>query len=238
MIGTSGNALLQKKKASGFDPKTIAGLLVWLDAAHVTLSGSNVLTMPDQSGNGNDAVALGTSPTYTASNASYNNTPTVDFTALATTRLRLPDLGITTGEFTIVWVGQMSTADNSNPYAVTEAAGDFKLFTSAGNLNFGFNTANLPGGTSTVPLVMVAISSAANGKVYTSQKTTTSTGNTAGDLTGKQLVLGNNQNDIFAPYSQNGPLSQFLVYTGALSATDVGTLLVGFGAITGITIAP
>jgi hypothetical protein len=66
MLGTS-------KSISGFDPRTIPGCQVWLDAADtssITLSGSSVTQWNDKSGNGKHAVAGGTTPTYSSATKS------------------------------------------------------------------------------------------------------------------------------------------------------------------------
>ena len=63
MIGSS-------KSVWGFDPRTIPGCQLWLDAADqnvMTLSGSSITQLRDKSGNGNHMVNNGTSPLYNSS---------------------------------------------------------------------------------------------------------------------------------------------------------------------------
>jgi hypothetical protein len=64
----------------GFDPRTIPGCALWLDAADsatLTLSGSSVTAWADKSGNGRNAVGTTSNPTYNATG--FNSRPTVTF---------------------------------------------------------------------------------------------------------------------------------------------------------------
>ncbi len=74
----------------GFDPRTIPGCALWLDAADsstLTLSGSSVTAWNDKSGNGRNATQTvsGNRPTYNASQG------TVSFTGSSSSFLNLPD---------------------------------------------------------------------------------------------------------------------------------------------------
>ena len=74
----------------GFDPRTIPGCALWLDAADsntITLSGSSVTAWNDKSGNGWNATQTvsGNRPTYNASQG------TVSFTGSSSSFLNLPD---------------------------------------------------------------------------------------------------------------------------------------------------
>lgn len=65
-------------KASAFTPLSIANCSLWL-RADLGVTGSPVTQWADQSGAGNTVATNGASPTFTASNASFNNQPTIDF---------------------------------------------------------------------------------------------------------------------------------------------------------------
>lgn len=65
------NGRLLRPRVSGFDPRSISGLAMWLDAsksANVLLNGSTVSTWYDRSGNGRDATqqTAGSQPTFTS----------------------------------------------------------------------------------------------------------------------------------------------------------------------------
>jgi hypothetical protein len=76
------NQMLQRHRTTPFSPSDITGLSLWLKAdAGITLSGSNVTSWADQSGNGLNVV-----PDYTTSDislassvAKFNNRPAVLF---------------------------------------------------------------------------------------------------------------------------------------------------------------
>lgn len=79
--------------AAVFAPQDDASCICWFDTeTGVTLSGADVTQWDDQSGNGRHAtVPVGANePTYTASNATYNNKGSVDFGAVAALRVTIP----------------------------------------------------------------------------------------------------------------------------------------------------
>ena len=79
------NNRLMRPVASGLNPKTIAGLSLWLDASDsstITLNGANVSEWRDKSGTGAPAAAQSTAASQPAYNASgVNGRGTVDFDA-------------------------------------------------------------------------------------------------------------------------------------------------------------
>jgi hypothetical protein len=81
------NPRLLRPMASGFNPRSISGLSLWLDASDsstITLNGSNVSEWRDKSGAGSPAAAQGFAANQPAYNASgLNGRGTIDF---ATTR--------------------------------------------------------------------------------------------------------------------------------------------------------
>jgi len=95
------HSLLTTLSSTGFNPKSIPGLAVWLDAqdagSFTYSTGSDVSAWADKSGNGNNAVqATGArQPLYVASG--INNRPVVQFYDDATSKqLRIPNAGTLT----------------------------------------------------------------------------------------------------------------------------------------------
>lgn len=92
------NPKLLRPKASGFNPRSISGLSLWLDASDlstITLNGSNVSEWRDKSGAGAPAAAQGTAASQPAYDASgLNGRGTIDF---ATTRVMV--FGSSTASF-------------------------------------------------------------------------------------------------------------------------------------------
>lgn len=113
LLGQSNLILLMDDRT--FAPTDLSGLILWLDASEtssLTLSGSNVTTWADLSGEGNDATQSDANkkPVYNATG--LNSKPTVNFQfgADGSTAdvLELPDLltGLTSGEIFFVLKAQ------------------------------------------------------------------------------------------------------------------------------------
>lgn len=79
------NNRLLRPRASGFNPRSIAGLKLWLDASDsttITLNGSNVSEWRDKSGAGSPAAAQATAASQPAFNATgVNGRGSIDFDA-------------------------------------------------------------------------------------------------------------------------------------------------------------
>jgi hypothetical protein len=76
------NPRLMRPRASGFNPRSIAGLFAWWDfsdSATLTLSGSNITAVSDKSGNGRNAVQVSGVNQPTLATAARNGRNAADF---------------------------------------------------------------------------------------------------------------------------------------------------------------
>ena len=102
-----------------FTPMLISGLALWLDAAEsstFTLSGSNITTWRDKSGNGRNA--LGFTGTGTYSSNGFNSRPTVQITPGGNMQVPIPAGTFSSGTILFV-VFQKTGANNSADALVT-----------------------------------------------------------------------------------------------------------------------
>ena len=138
MLGTS-------KSVWGFNPRTIPGCQLWLDAADsstITLSGSKVTQWNDKSGNGYNFTqsTSGNQPTYSVS--SLNNQNTITFTAANNTYL----LGTSSTNFigtnSLSMYGVFKTNDATSGSSVFAKA----LYgTASGRILYGYRDPGTPG---------------------------------------------------------------------------------------------
>jgi len=80
MIGGVSMWGIRRTGRGGFDPRTVSGLILWLDASRgITLNGSDVSAWADQSGEGNDLTQATPSnqPLFVSSLAALNNMPAI-----------------------------------------------------------------------------------------------------------------------------------------------------------------
>lgn len=135
------NPKLLRPRASGFSPKSISGLSLWLDAGDastITLNGSNVSEWRDKSGgspNASQATAA-SQPSYTS--AAINGRPAVDFNGtrsltFASSTASFNYLHSSTGGviFMVVRPGATSNPDAYRPFLINH--GD-----SSSNTGIGF----------------------------------------------------------------------------------------------------
>ncbi len=221
-----------KAAASGFNPLSVTGCQLWYDAS-VCTHGAGVTALPDQSGNARHATVSGTL-TYTATNAAYNNRPTIN-RADATDDILMPDMGITTGAFTLVLVADAPTAAYN--YMLRNGGVDVRAQSGMWRVSAdgGLTLLDSAALTVTDPTVIIAVVNGASSELYTSAVTPASgTTGAQPDMTGVGMYVG----DASAGGSGDLNFTHALVYTGALSAGDIAYLLNGFGAQCGITIGP
>jgi hypothetical protein len=244
MFGTSFMANVSTGGGGGFSPPDVGTVLLDLDARHVTLSGSDVLSMVDQSGNAYDAVAPAgppdgyAPPLYVASDANYNDLPSVHFPVGAVSALTTTGpSSIGTDPFTLVVIGHVSDDSPVAPYFVTTNSG---LSASAEGTTWKFDSNGdefSTGFDATVPAINVFIFNGASSKFYQNDKTATSVNMTTAHNVSSGWHIGSYRNDN-AIFSASGPITRVIIYAGALLQADVETLLDGLGALYGFTIGP
>lgn len=229
-----------------FEPLSVAGCKVWYDLAQNTNAGGVVTALPDQSGNARNAtIAGGSEPTYTASSAPFGNKPVMTFPPSDAKAVASPDLGITTGARTFVFVGDIGVT-GANNMAFSDSGGTLWLrgngtglgieVTPDGTVNIIADTA---ASTLSTPMVVIWVNNGASSKLYVSALTPTTGTTPILDMTGLSVTLGNYAaGPPGATWAQDGSTAQFLVYDSALSQADCEYLLEGFGAQHGITIGP
>lgn len=239
---------LLEELVSSFNPLALplaSGVAkVWYDAAHQTNGAGIITALPDRSGNGCSGVIFaGNEPKFTATNAAFNNLPTMDFSPDTDLRfVDTGDLGIASGApFTYVLIANgvgdfvMSSHTNVSIYAIgatVTATGD----AGATNLSDGITVVG------TTPSVIVFVANGVSSKLYVNAKTPRATGNAGaqdiGTSPNRIVRLGMLGTGILAAWNQNGSTAHALVYDGALSQADVEYLLTGFGALAGVAIGP
>jgi hypothetical protein len=222
-------------------PGTSATLLRWLDATNLTQGSGIVTAIDDKSANDVDPTINGSEePTYTASEATLNNRPAWNCATGAARVIRYgTSHGITSTAFTIVLVG---SADG--PYVFAEANGNTFIYGQAGSGNkwgmrSGAGAIIASTQPATTPAVVAFVFNGASSKMYVSKKTSPHTDGSFSandDLTGVNVFIGNGSSPSSGG-AQNGKMTHFLIYSGAMSEADVGYLLDGFGTESGITIA-
>jgi hypothetical protein len=79
------NPRLLRPTASGFDPRRISGLQLWMHAEDAVLSGTNVTSWPDRSKRGFSATVTSGTPTFGAT--AINNRPAVKFDGSSSLRI-------------------------------------------------------------------------------------------------------------------------------------------------------
>lgn len=239
--------LIATPASTPFVPGDYGTVLIDLDAAHVTTSGSLVTAMVDQGPNAWNATAPGGSePSYTASDASYNGKPTVNFPTGATKYLdTTSSIGTTiaTNPITIFVAGHgtdntvsgprlMSIAGTADIGVTPRAAGSFNWTVNpnsgggiAGAANSGFN-----------PAVVGAIVNGASSKLYVDTKTAAAITCDAHSASGA-LRVGNYVGGASTLFTLAGPVARILIYSGAMSDANVQAVMTALGAMYGITIA-
>jgi len=98
-----------------FSPSDLSGLIAWHKSDVGITIGTGVATWADQSGNGNDfgQATLGSQPAYNATDAQYNNKPSISFDGLADS-LKITNLAY--GPMTIISVCKVTTYPGANGY--------------------------------------------------------------------------------------------------------------------------
>ncbi len=220
-------------------PLGIAGLRLWYDLSHCTQAGGIVTALPDQSGNGYDAIIVGgTEPSYTAANALFGSLPTMDFPAVNTKYVSHPAVvSSTTNAYTIVLVCNSALVGS---YVWSNHSGGVFIYHSGTNVAMYAGT-TVAGGVAATPNVTVAVFNGASSTLYVSAKTAVASGNPGtvdlnGSPGGRLGQFGNAGGAPNVAWDQTGSTAHFCMYNRAISAAEAATLLTYFGGLAGISI--
>jgi hypothetical protein len=241
---------LLRPLASGFNPRQIAGLADWWDAADsstVTLNGTTVSSWANK-GTG-PALAqgiAGAQPTYTTAGVNGRNVLTFDggdvlaatatYSTLTTTVLAVVRENSAVGFSGIFSFHASTGSDNGNANAV--------LLETSGNDFFLRLERNLPradySGAGLLPLSVVSASGSSSGLVLRTNGVTrqNQTGNTTGGTSTGILIGGRFLSGaVSASFRANMTLCEMLHYTAALSDADIARIERYLGQKWGITVA-
>lgn len=244
--------------AGGFSPASIAGLKVWLDVSNygsLTFNGTNVSQINDLSGNGFHATQSTGSwqPAYQATG--FNGRPCVYFNASIVQRLvssatiaNYINTPTTNPQFTLLaaWYSQTTANTGSIAWGSDSQANGRVFFSSFFGLGTSgyFDVVNASGGRLgaftltqskyTAPAILTAYRHGSSMAVRGNGTVDASKSNASGSFstTTAKLSLGSADGTGGASY-----LAEVLVYSAALSATDITAVERYLGAKYGVTVA-
>lgn len=243
---------LLRTRATGFNPKSISGLKLWLDVANtssLTFNGSTVSQVNDLSGNGFHATqsTANNQPTYQATGA--NGKPTLLFdasdTIASTATVADYVLTPTTNPITtIMCVGYMPTLANSGNISFgsdNQTNGRFffhlffgghTMYLDVANVSGGRLSATLSASDFTSPVVLTVLRHGATMRVRRNGVTIASKTNASGNYSTTTAAFRVPESTTTQQY-----LSELLAYQAALSDSQIATAERGLGKKWGITVA-
>lgn len=215
-------------------PLQIPGIAAWYRMDLLVTQAGTVSAWGDSSGTGdaNKNLAQATAgkrPTYTASDAAYNNQPTASYAAASLQELDSAAWAAALVQpYTIFVVG--NDAGAGTPGWVSNAA------SGAGAINYGNGSANMNAyagsflsstlGANAAKKMVGALYSGASSAIWENSSTATATGN-AGAASLTDIVVGANPGSgIFL----NGKIAEVVVYSRALNAMETRALVAYFAA--------
>jgi len=246
---------LLRPRATGFNPKSISGLKLWLDVANtssLTFNGSTVSQVNDLSGNGFHATqgTANNQPTYQATGLNGKPTLYFDTTDSVTSSATIADYFLTpTSSPTvyIVMVAYMQTlANGGNIIFGSDAQAGGRLFFAnfLGGATMFLDTVNASGGRLSAtltesdyltPVVLTAFRNGASMGVRRNGVSVASKANASGNYSATTAKLqlgkcdGGGANIMY--------LSECVVYAAALSSSDLAKAERGLGKKWGVTVA-
>ena len=209
-------------------PQTINGLQLWLRADQGITLATGVSQWNDLSGNGNNLSqsTVGLRPAYNATDAAYNNQPTLSFSAVANTVIG--GGSITHAQpYTIIFVGDSALAGSS----IIESGGTYSgLYTfgpGAGYICFYAGTGQQSNTGITSKSVVAAVFNGASSSIYVNNSSTPvfSANPGSGGLSGA-INIGNT--GLAGPFTGN--IAEVLIYNSVLSTTQLGTIFQYLGS--------
>ncbi len=242
---------LLRPRDTAFNPKSIAGLKLWLNAANassMTFNGSTVSQINDLSGNGFHATqgTANNQPTYQATGANGKPTLFFDTNDIIASTATIADYFLTpttNPTATIMYVGYMPTIANSGNISFgsnNQSNGRFffQLFFGGGMI---FDVANPSGGRLTTtlsesdftsPVVLTVLRHGATMRVRRNGVTIATKSNASGNYSTTTAAFRVPESTTSQQY-----LSEVLAYQADLSDSQIATAERGLGKKWGITVA-
>ncbi len=246
---------LLRPRATGFNPKSISGLKLWLDVANtssLTFNGSTVSQVNDLSGNGFHATqgTANNQPTYQATGANGKPTLSFDTTDSITSSATIADYFLTPTSSPTVYimmVADMQTlANGGNIIFGSDAQAGGRVFFASffGGTTTFWDTVNASGGRLSAspsesdylsPVILTAFRAGASMGVRRNGVSVASKSNASGNysVTTAKLQLGKCDGG----GANNMYLSECIVYAAALSASDLAKAERGLGKKWGVAVA-
>ena len=243
---------LLRPRATGFNPKSIPGLKLWLDIANtssLTFNGSTVSQINDLSGNGFHATqgTANNQPTYQATGTNGKPTLFIDSTDIITSTATVADYVLTpttNPTTTIMYVGYMATLVNSGNISFgsdNQSNGRFFVSLFFGGTTMFFDVANASGGRLsatlsasdfTSPVVLTVLRHGATMRVRRNGVTIASKTNASGNYSTTTAAFR-----VPEATTSNQYLSELLAYQAGLSDLQIATAERGLGRKWGISVA-
>jgi hypothetical protein len=216
-----------------FLPTQLAGCALWLRADLGITIGTGVSAWADQSGNAHN-VTQGTGaaqPTYTTSDAAYNNKPVLNFASASSQFMQSAVWGVTLAQpYTVILVGNTDQTATQFFYDSVSGA-ESTIDPTTTTIGFFAGTQLSPAGSVTSPCVLAFIANGGSSSGYKNSSQTAIVSGAAGSnsMNGTTIGASNVPSNFI-----NGRIAEFVIYNRALAAADLLTLFKYLGARYGI----
>lgn len=224
VLGTNKNAL--------FSPASISGLQIWHRSDSVALSGSNVTQWNDLSGNGRHAQVINssTNPTYTASDASFNNHPSITFGTSAQMRFEYSGLSINSTQWTFIFVCKPTS--NSGTDTLFDAQSGrlscYSMHSTPSSYAYFDGAVQVVGGTvnTNTKILEYSLNSVSNvGELFIDGTSTGTTDTYASKNIGGAVGLGGRPNALGGTNVFDGKMAEFILYNKILTTNERAQLI-------------
>lgn len=217
-----------------FTPMSISGLQIWHRSDNVELSGSNVTQWTDLSGNGRHAVPINssTNPTYTASDASFNNKPSITFGASAQMRLEYSSISISSTAWTFIFVCKPTSNSGTDSLFDSQSGrlSCYSIHPTTSSYAYFDGAVQGVGGTvsTTTKILEFSLNSVSNiGELFVNGASTGVTDTYASKNIGGATGLGGRPNALGGSNVFDGKMAEVLVYNKILTPSE-RALLIGY----------
>lgn len=226
---TKGKPVIVGQGGAIISPLAIPGVLAWLTSRlGVTQSGGKVSAWADQSGNGKNASqgVAGQQPVYSASDAAYNNQPSIAYLKANSTQLNIAAFAVAQ-PYELIFVGNSDASLQDNIFnGGTAEAGSL---TGNAYMNAGATVATGALGSVLAPSVMSFVFNGAASAIYVNDSQTAKViGNAgAGNLSGAFAIGG-------VANFWTGKINEFVAFGRQLSNAERKALFQYEGSTFGI----